>query len=309
MLLIDFYKKSTPGVIISLLFLQFVYIIFYFFKSNLLQTPALLILGNLLLFFLFFSFVLLVVNFIIEKNELSLHNAYGILLFVLFTGLFFRFLHINEFSWAHLFILFGVRHIYSMRTSKNIKLKLLDSSIFVGIAFLIYPPTILYVLLIYIGYFVFVNIFNKNLFIPLIGFMIPVFLSYTYFYVFGKTTDFKELVEIDLGFSSSFISQVYFIIPVIFLVLIIMFSIITILLNESYFERQEKRNIKVVVAQFIISIILISLNLNDLEDSIQFILLPSAVLISNYLFLVKKGWLKESLLWVIFVMSISVVFL
>lgn len=309
MLLNDFYKKSTPGVIISLVFLQFVYIIFCFFYSGLLRSPTLVTLGNVLLVFLFFSFVLLVANFIIEKNELTPHNAFGVLLFVFFAGLFFRFLRINEFSWAHLFILFGVRHIYSLRTLKNVKLKLLDSGFFIGIAFLIYPPTIVYLLLIYISYFVFVRIYDKNLLIPLIGFILPVYLSYTYYYAFGDIADFKDLVEIDLGFNSSLFSHYYFVIPIIFLAFMIIFSIINILLNESYFERQEKRNIKVVVVQLIISIIVININLNDLAYSIQFILLPSAVLIGNYLFLVKKNWLKESLLWVIFVMSIVLVFL
>ncbi len=309
MLLTDFYKKSTPGVIISLVFLQFIYIVICFFKSDLLDAPTLLTLGNVLLVFLFFSFVLLLVNFIIEKNELTIHTAYGVLLFVIFTGFFFRFLNINEFSWAHLFVLFGARHIYSLRTLKNIKLKLLDSSFFVGIAFLIYPPTILYLLLIYVGYFVFIRIYDKNLFIPLIGFIIPVFLSYTYYYVFDNVSDFKGLIEINLGFNSNFFSQYYFVIPIIFLVLMILFSFINILLNESYFERQGKRNIKVVVAHLIISIIVIGVNLNDIAYSIQFILLPSAVLIGNYLFLIKKNWLKESLLWLIFMMSIVIVFL
>ncbi len=307
-MLARFFQKSEPISFVSLLFLLFVFIIIRFF----IPLPTGVDLGFVLQsfsVFLFFTFVVFLANFIIEKNHLTSTNFYAIFIFVLILGLFPTVFSFSKISLSHLFILLAVRRIYSIRSKKLLLSKLFDSGFYMGVAFLLYPLSFLYVLLIYVSYFIYKKIIDKNLLLPLIGFLTPVFIVFTYFYVFDKLSVFISLIEININFEILEHFTTSSIIPIMFIMGILIIALLKIITKWQSFDGKDKNSTKLIVAHLLISMFILLTNNLKIEYTIQFIFFPSAILIGDLLFLVRKNWIKNLLLYSLVILAFVVPFL
>lgn len=305
-MLARFFKKSQPISFVSLLLLLFIYIGFHFFHT--VSSPF--VIGDLLQnlgVYLFFSFILFLIDFIIKRNSLTAANYYAVFFFVVLFGLFPDVLHFSKIGVSHLFILFAFRRIYSIYTKKEVLLKLFDSGFYIGIAFLLYPLTFVYVLLIYIAYSIYIRVLDKNIFIPIIGFITPIFIVFSYYYFFEKLSVFRNLVEINLSFDYRLFEDKLIYIPLLLILLLIFISFIKVISNHNSLGAHGKDNLIIILSHLLISVFIIVLNTLEIKDTMQFIFFPTAVLIGNFIFFIKKIWIKEVLLYSIIILSFWVI--
>ena len=192
-MLANFFDKSKPinFIVITGLFLLY----FFLWTFNTIPTEDLslnFLLKEsvfLLLFIVLFSFF----SFVNSKNRLSLDNTYAFLLFVTLFGVFpetFRDLNVLIFNIvAFLFL----RKIYSFRTPTTVFSKLFDAGFWCGLLFILNSFSAVFFLLIYIGIYLYQKVTIRTVIIPILGFVVPVFLYFSYCFWFDEVADFNQL--------------------------------------------------------------------------------------------------------------------
>ena len=146
----NFFNKSKPVVLFIIILSLFIYytVASIIFDFNVFS--AFLLLERLGVFCVFVVFILLV-NFIIQKNNITQNNSYALLLIVLLLGTFHETMFSNSLLFSNFVLLLAFRKVYSLRSGFNTKQKLFDAGFWVGIASLIYVWSFLFIVLIYLA--------------------------------------------------------------------------------------------------------------------------------------------------------------
>ena len=257
------------------------------FKLSLLLTTAVFLGLNLVIFFFY--------NFVLTKNNLTLDNFYAFFTFTIllsyFTGITSNF---KALILLLLYLLF-LRKIYSLKSKKNTLSKLFDSGFWLSILFLIEPLSAILGLLIYSGIFLHKKAVVHNLIAPIIGFISPLIIYFSYCFWFGKLYLFTNLFYFDTFYSFTFNSgNTYHWILVFILVL----SVIAIFLkspkafsvNNSFRKSWTLLILNLLIALFFALFIP---NKNDTE--FLFLLFPAAIIIANGIESIASNFIKNIL--------------
>lgn len=307
-MLARFFQKSEPISFVSLLLLLFIYVFIQSFSnltSEINLWDVLQFFGN----FVFVSAFVFLSSFIIRKNYLTPANYYAIFILVILFGLFPTSLGFSKISLSHFFVLLAARRIYSIRSKKTLLSKFFDSGFYIGIAFLLYPVSGIYLLLIYISNFIYIRVINKDLLIPILGFLTPVFLAFTYYFFNDEIGNFKNMTEINLSFDYKNFADKSLYIPLISIMLLLSWALIKIFNNSRSLNNEEKNNSILVLNHLIITLFIFAIVNINIETNIQFLFLPTVILIGNLLVLIKKTWLKEIILYGILILSFMLPFI
>jgi len=270
--------------IISLIHVNTEEIDFYFFiKNGLFLSAAVLI--------------IFVLNFIIRKNSLSDDNSYAIFFYILLFS-FFPNTFVNGSIFVSSFILlFAFRRIYSLRSSIKIKEKIFDGAFWIGIASWFYLESLLFIILLYAAILIFRKADWRNILIPIIGFITPVFLSYAYLLAFDDIESFRRIWEIHYEFDLGVYNSANYLIPLILVGLLIAISIFPTT-NKSLIAKIDIKSTWVLlIAHIVVSILIILVA--PFKDGSEFVFLffPVSILFANYLQIINKYWIKEAIIY------------
>ena len=303
----NFFNESKPINILSLMILGLLvfvmaYVLHYSGSSISISFPQLL--------FQFFLFMLLLLfqNFIIRKNDLTFNNSYAWLFFVLMFALFPKaFIHQQLFA-SNFILFFALRRIYSIRSGLDMKSKLFDSAFWIGIASIIYPWSIVYILLIYIALFVFREFYWNYFLIPVIGYFTPVWLYWVYLLVKDKPDLIYNIWDFQAGMDFRPYNQVSLLLPIAIVLVFILWTVFPTLTNALRAKRKIKNSFRIVLFNLFIAIIVALTAV--VKDGSEFIFLffPFSVLMANYMQLVKEYWFKESLLILFLILTGVVIY-
>ena len=169
-MLTSFFGKSKP---INYILLSIAIIIGYFLRLLTAQelTLGLGSLGSNGVVIFLMVFAVLLLDFIIRKNNVTKNNTFAILLFVLFVLLAPQVYDAPKLILANIFVLLATRRILSLTTEKNTVKKIFDATMYITLASFCYGWAILFFVVLYPA------ITNKTkfkvsyLFIPIIGFL------------------------------------------------------------------------------------------------------------------------------------------
>ena len=304
----NFFKKSKPAGIILILGLLFVY---YFFATFYVYTNNIsvkLFASRLALFFLYIIWVL-VFNFIVSKNKLTSNNLYGLLLGVIFLGTFYQSFFATKLLISNLFLLLAYRKIYSLSKKSNIKLKLFDAAFWIGIASLIYFWSFLFFVIIYVGIILYKKITTRNLIIPFIGFILPILIYFTYCFYLNQLPQFYQKIDLNFNLDFGFYSLLKYLIPIILLVAMLLFSVLRVTPNIVLVSNKLKQTWILLLNHLLIAIIVTGLSEVKNGSEMLFLMFPAGIIIANLIPKLKSKLLKNVLLFLFFTVSISVYFL
>lgn len=307
-MLARFFKKSDPLGFISLLVLLIVYMIIQillgFFTVNTLKSFTLL-LGVLLVF----SFFIFLIDFIIKKNQLTPPNYYAVFVFVLLIGLFPSVLELSKVSYSYFFILLALRRIYSIQTKKHLLLKLFDSGFYIGIAFLLYPPSGLFLFLVLASYSIYIHVVSKDILLTVIGFFTPIFIVFTYFFLSDNLYAFKSLTELNISFDYRFFMFSTIYIPLLIVCFLCFLGMIKIFSNGHLLGIRWQNSNKLVVFHLLIGIIIALIDSVTLNKNLLYLFFPIAIFIGNMVFLNEKVWMKQLILFVLLILTFVLPFI
>ena len=296
-MLANFLNKTKPINFISLLILFFICFsarIFFSvfsddFTLNKLFKSALLLLLFMSVFFFY--------NFILSKNKLTFDNSYAYFLFTITTICILSELTNYHSLFVTIIYLLFLRKIYSLRSPKKVIQKLFDSGFWLGILCILEPFSILFLILIFAGTFLHQKITIHTLFAPIIGFITPLFIFFTYFFWFDKTEVFTQLFAFKINLDFHFYNTpkyIWFIssISILSLISVIFKSIKTFAISNTF-----RRSWALLITNLILGVLFLILLPIKNGSEIIFTLFPISVIIANGIELIKKRYIKNLVLY------------
>ena len=298
-----FFKKTKPiNTLIVLVLLIIVFIITTLSITSDILTLNILI-KRLILLTLLVS-TLFVVNFIVRKNGLTKNNSYVILLLVFCFAMFPYSTLNSQLLATHFLLLLAYRRIYSLRTSKDIKEKIFDASFWIGIATLIYPWSFLYLPLVFAAIFYFNKLTFKNTFIPIVGFITPIFIYGVYLLLIDnfETFDLKLVSSLSiLGYNSFKL-----LIPIALISGFLIWTIFPATIKIITVNNEFRASWFLVLFHLLISVLVIFPAPIKNGSEFLFLFFPTAIIFTNYLQIIEEKWFKEVFLYFFLAATITV---
>ncbi|PID68832.1 MAG: hypothetical protein CR989_04060 [Flavobacteriales bacterium] len=302
-MLANFFNKSTPfHTLVIVLFVLLIMLIVAFQADILSFNPSFLLKEIAIFLLLIGSFFM--VHFINFKNKLVKENAYDLLIFLILIALFHNItLHINLIL-THLILLFAFRRIYSLRSPKNVREKIFESGLYIGLATIFYPFSMLYLILCIAAVLIFERRTIRNIFIPIVGFMVPLFLYGTYLFLTDQFS--PDFIVFNTNFSYSAYNNFTILIPITLLITLLLWTIFSSTVKVLAVNNEFKSFWILVLVHLALSIF-ISIPA-PVKDGSEFIFLffPSLVLFTNYLQMATDHWFKEVFIYLMVAGAIAV---
>ena len=128
------------------------------------------------------------------------------------------------------------------------------------------------------------------------GFLSPIILSYTYLLVTDNIKLFHKIFDINLSISLDFhfSDNIYYILLIITSIGLILSMYI--MSKKQYINNSHKNQWIIILASYIFSLLFVCIDQVDKELVISILFIPLAIIISNYIEIIKIKWLKEVIL-------------
>jgi len=301
-----FFNKSTPLEKLSVIILLSLVVIVDIFSTNATQFNFIFLVKKIAVF-IFLLINLFLVQFISKKNGLRKDNAYDILLVVIFIAMFPLTIVNNTILVSHFILLLAFRRTYSLRTIKNTKEKLFDSSFYIGLAAIIYPWSIFYLFLPYSAIIAFNKRTVRNVIIPLVGVITPIIIYGTYLFL---TDNFeKAYVQLDTSLSFGTYNSLLLLLPITLILGFLIWTIFPTTIKIITVNNELKNSWYLILSHLVISIFIMIPS--PVKNGAEFIFLffPLAIIFTNYLQLVNEKWFKDVFLYIFLAVAVLGYFL
>ncbi len=247
-----------------------------------------------------------ILNFIIRKNGLCEDNSYAILFYILFWGIFPESLLNGGIFVSNFVLLFAFRRLYSLRSSLRIKEKIFDSAFWIGIASLFYLWAGLYLFLVYAAILLFRKADWRNLWIPIVGYLTPVFLAYTYLLAFDDLDRFKGLWNFDFAFDLSIYGSFRFLLPIVVIGLLFIFSIYPTTRKSLLAKIDFKSTWQLLILHTALSLVLFFIAPEKNGSEFSFLFFPLSIIFANFIQFLDKYWIQEGIFYLLIITMILV---
>ena len=302
-MLTNFFSNSKPFHFILISLLLFVGYTFYNFQFSSFENDFIRLI-QLTFKFGLYIILMLIFGFVIKKNNLTQINSYALFIFICLLLLTPNVFQNSKLILSTVFILLALRRILSFNSKKNIQKKILDASLWIGIATLFYFWSILFLLVLYAALIQLASKNFKLFLIPIIG-MFLVFIICTIYFLYLDNNmywykDYKNFTSFD--FSSFKLLKNFFSLFVIFSMTVI--SLVFKFLNFTKTPLRKKSKYWIIIFTLITGIIIVILTGQKNGVELIFTIVPISILFSNFIEAVQRKWVSEMMLWFILVAPI-----
>ena len=298
----NFFNQTKP-----INFLVLSLLVLLIFLSSLIQgyegDTSLLFFVKYGLFLIAAILSVFVLNFIIRKNALCEDNSYAILFYILMWGMFPDSLLNGGVFVSNFILLFAFRRLYSMRSPLRTQEKIFDSAFWVGIASIFYLWSFLFLILVYAAIWLFRRADWKNIWIPIVGYITPVFLAYTYLLAFDDIGRFLAIWTYDFQLDLTHYNSFDFLWPIVFIGLLLLFSIYPTTRKSLLAKIDFKSTWQLLIVHLALSLILVLIAPDKDGSEFSFMFFPLTIIFANFLQILEKYWIREGILY-LFILSL-----
>lgn len=292
-MLTNFFGKSKPINFIVLLLVFFCAFFLNSFHSFLTSEMKSFFMVEKTVFFLVLTFLLFGVNFIISKNKLTLDNSYALLFYLLVISFFSKYLYDYQVFFEYFLHLFFLRKVYSLQTLKEVFKKLFDAGFWLGIICLMNPFLIVFSLLLFTALIVFKRVRFQTLLIPVIGFLIPIFLFFTYSFWIGELSLFTDKFIFYTTYDFSRYQETSFLAPLGVLSFFLLFAIFMKTGSAFSVNDRFRKSWILLLSHLVISISYLFITFDRDGSELLIAAFPVAVILANGFESIQRKFLKE----------------
>lgn len=252
------------------------------------------------------SFQLFFVSYIVNEYKLLDTNTYlpSLMLVTLSCVSFFN-VNFHQIIVANTFIIVAFTQLMKLYGITNKFGVIFNAGIAVGLASMVYFPSVVYFLFIWIVLIYMTTPVWRDFAISLIGFVLPLIYYITYFFVFKDLSELVFLTEHTKIFEFSFNELSIWTKTLIFLLAsLTLVAGFKLLASAGKSIARVRKMLIVVLLYFIISITALFLNQFDIIATLVLMIIPLAIILANFFQHIKKTWLAEAL-YLILVMVIA----
>ncbi|MCH7534460.1 MAG: hypothetical protein IH948_01695 [Bacteroidetes bacterium] len=238
-MIIDFFKSDHPRATFLLPLVIVGFWIFPFLSlrpvSDSVDMPLYELIHNLLgnsyvsiVFAMLLLFVeaLLLNKVVMSKKVFSKKSYLPALLYIVLMSSFPAMLYLNPVIIANLFLILSLRKLFNIDKESDFLSDIFDASLFIGIASIIYLPSIVFILFVLYCLFILRRGDMKEKLIAIVGLIVPFAYVFTYYFWFdGVEKLWNELVVSPIYYKQTFhIYEYQFYVPIVVLVLLTILS-------------------------------------------------------------------------------------
>ena len=289
------FGKTKP--INFIILLGFLFVFYWFVHFGLNENhyePEQLVVKFVVLGILLFG--VFIVDFIVKRNQITATNSFVILYFTLLIIVFPEVLLDENSVFCNFFLLLALRRLISLKSLKNIKLKVFDATIWILIASLFYDWAILYLILVGIAIYFYEPKNIKNWLVPLTG----IFTVGIIVFCFLIITDNLEFLSSHYQLSPKFDVIAYWMDST----KLAIYAIFTFISATLVFIKMSKLGMGKIITMRLIAISLalgFAITFLKTSNDVYPVLItfcPGAIFLAKYVELIKKTTLKEIVLMV-----------
>lgn len=279
-------------LLLGFLFLFYWFVHFVLYENH--YEPEQLVIKFVVLGVLLFS--VFIVDFIVKRNQITTTNSYAILYYTLLIVVFPEVLLDDNAVFCSFFLLLATRRLISLKSLKNIKLKVFDATIWTLIASLFYDWAILYLILVCIAIYFYEPKNIKNWLVPLTGILAIGIIAICFLII----TDNLDFLKNHYQFSFNVDIIAYWINST----KLAIYGIITIITGSLVFIKMGKLGVGKIITMRLIAISLalglMVTFLKTTNDTYPLLItfFPGAIFLAKYVELIKKATLREIVLMV-----------
>jgi hypothetical protein len=273
-----------------------------FYNHNINQSPI----SYFTLFGVFFLFLatFFVYVFIITKNDLTQKNSFAALYLCLFIGIIPQFFLTPIVMLSNLFVLLGLRRIFSLKKNLNTKKKLFDAGFWIALATIFYPWAILYFVPLFVAILMITSDYFKNTFAVFFG-ALSVSLT-AFFYIFFLNKDFdiwlKLMPQINLDLSIYYDLITFF--PLAILLTSSLWGISS-LFNRMVFKTSKSCFVYFILfSALVIGLIIPLVSENKSMADFIFLVFPLAIVMANNTEQTHSQWLPSVFILLLFATAV-----
>jgi len=272
--------------------------------------------GNYPFLLTLISFILifceaLLINHIIRKNEIiNTISFLPALVYIVLMSLQPEMFSLHPIVIANLFMLFALHKLMQTYRKETAYSEAFSTGFFISLSVLFYIPSVVFVLLLWIGLIIIRPFIWREWVISFIGFTLP--LIYLVFYYFWN--DKLDALQYDVLYYTIIAPQKsfnalrfsyseYFQMGV--LLLCALFSAGRFLHDLGKSTVRSRNNLLLMLNFFILAFVSIFLSPEYSIPYLSFLSIPFTILFSNYLLFVKKQWIAE-ILFLLLIISVFV---
>ncbi|MBQ4820105.1 hypothetical protein J8M14_08520 [Aquimarina sp. MMG016] len=249
---------------------------------------------------------MLLLNYITQRNDLTQKSTHTVLLFAFLTTLIPNALTDFWIVLSNIFVLLAVMRILGLRNGKQVKSKILDASICVGIASLAYFWSIGFLVFVFLGVLFFEPKNYRNWIIPIIGLLIVFLFSncftllfYDSFFSIPEYTD-----PISFSFDNYIENQQLFSFGTLSICIVFFFSIYLITFKRH--SAKVKPVLNLIIAQLLIAAAIVIISPAKNTSELFFVTSPLAIIGTTYLELEYSKLVKEFNIWVFLLLPFTI---
>lgn len=304
-MLTSFFSKSKPVIFLTVVLFMAVFYISANLKT-LFQEFEIYTLFTKIGVLVSFLLSAMVLDFIAKKNELTKRSGFKILIFAVCSVSFLSILKDNQVIVANLCILLSLRKIISLRSSKEISLKIFDATFWICIASLFYFWAILFIIIVYCGILFHAINYLKNWLIPLVAIFVVFIMVTTYHLLFNDAFYTWDAWFQESSFDFSNYQNLVILIPLSILLALTLWTL------SHYFKLFQRSGIRsrptymLVFITLIISILVAVFSPVKNGSELLFFFVPFSIITSNYFDSKKEQGFKEVLLITLILMPILI---
>ncbi len=235
-------------------------------------------------------------DFIVKRYKLTEGNSFTILFFTLFILIFPEVLLDYRTVFCCFFLLLATGRLLSIKSLKQIKMKLFDATLWVGVSSLFYDWALLYLLLVFVAIYLYEPKNIQNWLVPIVGTLTVFIISLGILTILNEKLYFKNHYQFSFDMSTGFLTQWTNSMKLVMYIIIALILGMATFIKFSRSGQGRQNTMRLVTNFFFIGLLIILLTLAGSESPILFTFFPASVFISNYIESIRKPKTKEWLL-------------
>jgi hypothetical protein len=238
-------------------------------------------------------FSIMVVNFIVKKNQISGTNDFTIFYYTLLVVLFPDALIDHNAIFSSYFLLLALRRMISMKSLKNIKFKVFDATFWIAVGSLFYDWVLLFVVLVFICIYFYEPKNIRNWLVPLLCLACVGIILYTVLLILGNGDFILDHYQFKVSTGSKIMYSIQGSVKILLYILLVVLAGVVSFIKLGKLGMGKIVTMRIITISFFIGLIVTVLKSQETISPIMITFFPAAVLFTKYLEVIKKANLKE----------------
>ncbi len=307
-MLTSFFSKSTPlnYVLLSITLIMGYFLRLFLFESiefNVLELPEHIGVITIMVF------TLLLLDFIIRKNNVTKKNTFAIFIFTLLILMVPSAYQDINILFSNLFLLLSTRRILSLNSDKNREKKIFDAGMYIAIASLFYFLSLAYIIVLFVGIINKTERKGRYFLIPIIAFGAIFILNLTVHLVINDSINWFNSWSTFIDFNYTSYNSLALIVPVILMLGLIVSTGSVRLFVLHTLSKKEKPAASSMVVISIVLLLITLFGFHNNGSELLFLMMPVAISTTNYIEFAttkERAIFNELVLWLILILTVVI---